>query len=361
MSARCSAATKHGALLALTTLVVGVLVTISEETPCAAYPPPLELQEVADTGSMPKGVIISPDGDKIYVTNFGQANGKNVSVYDAHTLAPQGTLVVPGNVVESLLSTDGKTLYVSNFEKNVVQFLDIEKKRIVREVKTGAHPKILALTHDGNTLFAANWNGNSVTQIDVPTGKVVRTLPAGAQPRGMVASTDGHLYIANFNGESIDIYYGAEYKEHKRISACRIPRHLVLSPDEKTLYISCYHDSMLHALDTSSLEIVHTAHIGSSPKSIDVSPDGRYVYSADYGAQTNSVSVVDTTDWTARVYPIPGMDHGSGIAVTKDGQHAYVTGWYDNHVYLVGFEGTGGHPDAALAKVQGWIRRPKHD
>ena len=24
------------------------------------------------------------------------------------------------------------------------------------------------------------------------------------------------------------------------------------------------------------------------------------------------------------------MDHGSGIAVTKDGAHAYVTGWYDS-------------------------------
>lgn len=342
-------------------LAVSTSVLLASEQPSLAYPPPLELQEVAETGSMPKGVIISPDGDKIYVTNFGQANGKNVSVYDAHTLAPLGTIAVPGDVVESLLSADGKTLYLSNFEKNNVQFVDVATKRVTREVHTGPHPKILALTHDGKTLFAANWNGNNVTQIDVATGKVVRTLPAGAQPRGMVASSDGHLYIANFNGESIDIYYGDEYKEHKRITACRIPRHLVLSPDEKTLYVSCYHDSMLHALDTTTLEITHTAHIGSSPKSIDVSPDGRYVYSADYGRETNSVSVVDTTDWTARVYVVPGMDHGSGIAVTKDGAHAYVTGWYDSHVYLVGFEGTGGHPEDAQKKVQGWIRRPKHD
>ena len=43
------------------------------------------------------------------------------------------------------------------------------------------------------------------------------------------------------------------------------------------------------------------------------------------------------------------------------GKHALVTGWYDNHVYLVGFEGTGGDPTAARAKIEGWIHRPRHD
>jgi hypothetical protein len=50
------------------------------------------------------------------------------------------------------------------------------------------------------------------------------------------------------------------------------------------------------------------------------------------------------------------MDRGSGIAVTPDGEHALVTGWYDNHVYLVGFEGKGGHPAEALKRIDGWVR-----
>jgi hypothetical protein len=55
------------------------------------------------------------------------------------------------------------------------------------------------------------------------------------------------------------------------------------------------------------------------------------------------------------------MDRGSGLAVAPDGAHAYVTGWYDNHVYLVGFEGTGGHPAEARAKIGRWIDRPHHE
>jgi YVTN family beta-propeller protein len=326
-----------------------------------ARSPKIEVQEVAETGSMPKGASLSPDGKKFYVTNFGQANGRNITVYDTETLKLTGTIDVPGIVVESVLSQDGQTIYASNFARNSVQFIDVASKRVKTEIATGFHPKILVLSPDQKQLFAANWTGASVTQIDVATAKVVRTLPAGLHPRGMALTSAGKLFIANFDGESIDVYEGVDFAQHHRIPACKIPRHLALSPDEKTLFVSCFHDSTLHAMDVETEEVHHRVPIGSSPKSIEVSRDGRYVWSADYGKETNSVSVVDLSDWTARVYPVPGMDRGSGIAVTADGEHALVTGWYDNHVYLVGFEGTGGHPTDAAQKIQAWIRRPKHD
>jgi DNA-binding beta-propeller fold protein YncE len=182
----------------------------------------------------------------------------------------------------------------------------------------------------------------------------------------MVVTKDGTLYVANFDEASIDVFapHGpaaspgeTDYRWSTRYEVCRIPRHLALSPDQKTLYISCYHDSELHALDLATGYVLHRVPIGTNPKSIEVSRDGRYVYSADYGEESHSVSVVDTTDWTARVFTVPGMDRGSGIAIAEDGQHALVTGWFDNHVYLVGFTGTGGHPKEALQKIETWAHR----
>lgn len=327
----------------------------------AAQPPQLEVQAVAPTGSMPKGVSLSPDGKHAYVTNFGQAESKNIDIYDAATLAHEATINIPGNVVESVLSPDGATIYASNFLRNSVQFVDLKSRRVTREITVGLHPKILVPSPDNQFLFAANWSGQSVSQIDIATGKVVRTLPTtGLNPRGMAMSHDGVLFAANFNGASIDVFKGPTLGERHTLAACPIPRHLALSPDDKLLFVSCYHDSMLHAVDVATEKVVHTLHVGSSPKSVEVSRDGRWVWSADYGKETNSVTVVDTTDWTARVFVVPGMDHGSGITLFPDGKHALVTGWYDDHVYLVGFEGTGGDPGAARAKIEGWIHRPKH-
>ena len=329
-----------------------------------AQPPQLEVQAVAPTGSMPKGVSLSPDGTRAYVTNFGMSNGHNIEVVDAKSLAHIDSIDLPGNVVESVLSPDGSTIFASNFIRNSVQFIDVKTKRVSKEIPTGTHPKILVLSPDARSLFAANWSGDSVTQIDIPTARVIRTLPAGKNPRGMVMTKSGTLYVANFNGESIDVYKGADFAERHRFGACPIPRHLTLTVDEKLLLVSCYHDSMLHAVDLATEKVVHQLHVGSSPKTIEVSRDGRWIWSADYGKETNSVTVVDTDDWTARVFPVPGMDHGSGLTIYPDGKHALVTGWYDNHVYLVGFEGTGGDPSRiakARAQIDGWIRRPKHD
>jgi YVTN family beta-propeller protein len=333
-------------------------------TTAEAQPPRLEVQAVAATGSMPKGVSLSPDSKRAYVTNFGMSNGHNIEIVDAQSLTHIDTIDLPGNVVESVLSPDGSTIYASNFIRNSVQFVDVKTKRVTKEIPTGTHPKILVLSPDAKQLFAANWSGDSVTQIEVATAKVVRTLPAGKNPRGMVMTKSGTLYVANFNGESIDVFKGADYSNRHRFAACPIPRHLTLTTDEKLLLVSCYHDSMLHAVDLTSEKVVHQLHVGSSPKTIEVSRDGRWIWSADYGKETNSVTVVDTEDWTARVFAVPGMDHGSGLTIYPDGKHALVTGWYDNHVYMVGFESSGGDPSKAArarAQIDAWIRRPKHD
>src|SRR5579863_1478145 len=82
-----------------------------------AEAPRLEVQEVAETGSMPKGAVLSPDGKRFYVTNFGMRNGENITAFDATTLTRVDTIHLPGIVVESLLSADGATLYASNFER----------------------------------------------------------------------------------------------------------------------------------------------------------------------------------------------------------------------------------------------------
>ena len=266
------------------------------------------------TGRNPKGVILSHDRKTLYVTNFGELSNKRVvSVYDAETLRLRTELDLHANVVEAALSPDDRTL--------------------------------------------ANWSGDSVSEVDVARAEVVRTHPVGKNPRGLAVTGKGTLYVANFYTESIDVFEGPDRERRHRVKSCKCPRHLALSPDEKTLYVSCLFQSELQALDLETETVVHRAPLGSYPKSIAVSADGRYVYSADYGT-TCSASVVDTTDWTSRTFIVPGMDRGSGIVVGAGGQHAFVTGWYDAHLYRVGFEGTGGDPEAARAKIAQWQHRP---
>jgi YVTN family beta-propeller protein len=299
-----------------------------------ADPPPIAVTHGVRCGSLPKGVTLSPDGTRLYVTNYGQANAGNVAVFDATDLRRIGALNVPGIVVESAIAPDGRTLYVSNFSRNSVQFVDLARQRVVREVVAGSHPKILVLSHDGRRLFAANWGSHTVTEIDTATGQVVRTLRAGRNPRGMAFTRSGRLYVANFNGHSIDVYDGPDLSQHHRLAdVCHIPRHLALSPDETRLYITCFSASELAVMRTGDEQIERRVPVGHWPKAVDVSPDGRFVYTANYGG--SSVSIVDTADWTASTLDIPSLDHASGVAAARTGVRFFATGWYDGHLFAI--------------------------
>jgi YVTN family beta-propeller protein len=199
----------------------------------------------------------------------------------------------------------------------------------------GRQPKVLALTHDGATLFAANWGGRSVSEVDTATGRVVATHAAGHCPRGLAVGRDGTLYVANFHGDSLDVFAGPSRAERRRVeNVCHVPRHLALSPDGARLYVSCLGDDALLVMDARTLAVERRVLVGDAPKAVDVSPDGRTIATADYGGST--VTLVDTADWTTRTVELPTMDHASGIAADPRGGRFFVTGWYDNHVYAVG-------------------------
>lgn len=324
-----------------------------------ATPPPMEVSHGATTGSLPKGITLSPDGRRLYVTNYGNAHHNNVSVFDATDLRQLDTLHVPGIVVESAISPDGNTLYVSNFTRNSVQFVNLAHRRVVREVSVGSHPKILVLSHDGRRLFVANWSSHSVTEIDTVTGTVVRTLRTGRNPRGMAITRTGKLYVANFNGHSMDVFEGTDMSRHHRITdLCRIPRHLALSPDQSLLYVSCFSTSELAVMRTEDERIERRVPVGTWPKAIDVSADGRFVFTANYGS--SSVTIVDTTDWTTSTLDVPAMDHASGLVAARTGVRFFVTGW-DNHVFAIDLAGTGpGYPVSPALRALTLRRREYH-
>jgi YVTN family beta-propeller protein len=294
------------------------------------------------TGSMPKGVSISPDGTRLYVTNYGQRGRRNVTIFDANDLHRIGEIDVPGIVVESAVSSDGHTLYLSNFTRSSVQFVDLATNTVTHEVPTtGRNPKIVVLSDDGSRVFAANWSSRNVTEIDTASATVVRTLHAGLNPRGMAVLHDGTIYIANFFGSTMDIYDGPD-RGHRRHwdRVCRIPRHLALAPDQSLLYVSCLGQDEVIAMDPASGRIRHRAHVGFAPKAIDVSGDGHWIFAANYG--DHSVTMIDTTDWRTRTLTIPVMDHASGIVAARTGARFFVTGWWDDHLYAI--DPLGGDP-----------------
>ena len=92
----------------------------------------------ADQNVRPMGVVVSPDGARVYVTT---GRGKSVLVIDA-----KSDEVV--DVIEDVgarpwgvaLSIDGRYLYTANGPSNDVSVIDVQTKRVVRRIKAGESP-----------------------------------------------------------------------------------------------------------------------------------------------------------------------------------------------------------------------------
>ena len=148
-------------------LALSVLSALTVGAGALALPPALEVQDRSLTGSLPKGVAVSPDGATLFVTHFGNANGRSVGVYDVAALRRTTTIDLPGVAVESVVSPDGARLYVSDFLGDAIHVVRLSDRRRIRTISAGHQPKVLALSADGARLFAANWGGATVSEIEI--------------------------------------------------------------------------------------------------------------------------------------------------------------------------------------------------
>ncbi|MBN1773903.1 MAG: YncE family protein [Deltaproteobacteria bacterium] len=286
------------------------------------------------TGSMPKAVLLSPDGERAYVTNFGRRGSRNVSVYRTADLEEVGQVDFAGNGVEMAVTGDGRTLYVSNFRRALVEIVDTASLTVTAEVPVGRNPKTMALSADEQTLYVSNWSSNDVSVVDLATRTETRRFRVGAHPRGIAVTEAGTLIVGNHADDTLsflDAATGDPRFEPVGPGGC--PRHVILSPDERWAYVSAQSTGQVVRLDAATGEVVARWDGGRNLKTIDVTADGRYVFTTvNLGTE---VGVIDTEDGTTRYFTVRGIEKPSGLDVTPDGKRVYVTGWLDCHLYVL--------------------------
>lgn len=288
----------------------------------------------APTGSQPKGTTVSPDGTKVYTTNFGQDGSKNVYRYDPETLALKAKANFKGNAIESIVTSDNKKIYISNFDFKQMLELDADTLVIKRTFTVESVPKHFAISPDEQTLYVSNWGSGTVSFLDLKTGKIRATVKVGVNPRGTQVTRDGKtLYVANFTSDYLSVIDTETAKEIKQIKTDKIPRHLAVTNDGAFVFVSCYGAEKVQQIDTSKGEVVRTFNVGRGPKTIELSKDEKFFYTADYKGNSMSIGNIETGE--VLVLPIPTVK-SSGLAVSPDDRRIYVTGW--DSINLLVFE-----------------------
>ena len=235
----------------------------------------------------------------------------------------------------ALISHGGQDqlLVANNLSDNVV-LLDVSSGKIIRSIDLStsdfvpsAFPYAVAITRDGKRAWCSLWNASRVAELDLDKGEVVRSIPLEepAEP----TAPGSH------------------------------PTAMLLSPDEKFLYVALANADKVVAVDAASGKILRMAWTtpaererGTFPTALAQNLDGKRLFVAD--SAFNAVAVIDAAALQqegATFYPlgfIPTDWYPTATAVQGD------------DLLIAAGKGVGTGPNSGLSALKSEKRRREH-
>ena len=201
-------------------------------------------------GYLPHEVIASPDGNKIFVSNYGKAHVRSTS---------------PDN-------RPGSTVSV----------IDLNVGVLTKDLLLGMPPCAphgMAISNDGRKLYVTCEDRHEITVIDLQTQVVLYSIPTRqAQSHMMVISSDEtRAYIANFSPGTVTILDLVKRSILQQIVTGPGTEGIGLSADGRTLFATAVLGATLFQIDTETFNIMQSVSTDGSPMRVTPTPDGKYV------------------------------------------------------------------------------------
>ena len=307
------------------------------------------------TGGSPKSVAFDADGNHVIVPLM---NGTGADVFSADDgellfrLSPGEPAASEMGFVEALVLADRREVWISQMPGARVHGFSLDDWSYIGHVETGGSmPKVIAADHNETTLYVSNWGTRNVSVIDVADLSLRSLIPVGGVPRGLAFHPDGrHLYVALFEGaargsvEKIDTETGRVARTMDFVPG-GAARHIVVDDESRTAYVSDMMYGKVYAFSVDTHEIVaDSGRIGSNLNTIDLSPDGAFLYVSERG-RNNPVSYYRTGPVFGRVFALDsdsleirdwewGRNQPTGLAISPDGTRLAFTDFLDNNLQL---------------------------
>jgi YVTN family beta-propeller protein len=88
------------------------------------------------------------------------------------------------------MTRDGKHIYVTNSASNSVWIVDVQKRKVAREIATGAGPNRVFLSPDEKTLLYSMQAGAAMGFADTNSGRETARIKLPGPPLSLALSTD---------------------------------------------------------------------------------------------------------------------------------------------------------------------------
>jgi YVTN family beta-propeller protein len=274
----------------------------------------------------------------------GQISGTSqVLLPNGWKLSPAGynSLKLGDLPLNMQLSASGKLLAVTNNGQSVqsLQLIDPKTEKQLDEKIVGKSWYGLAFSHDEQTLYAAGGNDNWIYAFRINNGKFGKadTIKLGeVWPKGKICPTgiavnrsNTTLYTVTKEDSMLYVIDPHSKQILNKVKLAAEAYSCILSPDEKTLYISIWGGQEVAFFDIATQKITASITTQDHPNELLLNKKGTYLFVAN--ANDNSVSVINTDtkkvieSFSTTLYPtnLTGSTT-NGLALSPDEKTLYI-------------------------------------
>lgn len=222
------------------------------------------------------------------------------------------------------------TVVAVNQQSDTVTLIDLKTMAAYRHVAVVAGPHEAAVSPDGRTVVVTNYNKQGVGQqrtlsvIALPSGDTIKTIDLGdyraphdvrwVDDTRVVTTAEGSqaLLVVNVTTGQVERTFKTELA---------VSHMLALSADRTRIYCSNMRDGSVSAFDFQTGQKIKDVKTGKECEGVGVTPDGRWVWAGNRAEDT--ISVIDTTSLEV-VKHIPSKGFPYRVQFTSDGKFALI-------------------------------------
>ncbi len=243
-------------------------------------------------GGNPHEVVATADGRLAFTANSRSntvsvvdlAQGKEIKrLSSPHLAYPHGMAIHP----------DGKTLYLTSEQNQLLHLLDIPSLELKGQVKTGKEGShMVVLSPKGEWAYIADRGSATVTVVDTRKLVVEKHIPAGEGVEGIALSADGKwLLVGNRKAAEIQLFDAPNRVSVARIKVAEDPVRVTISRDGTRALVPHRGANEVHLVDLKSHAVLAKAKTGKGPGGALFLPGGKLALLANTGEGT--VSILD--------------------------------------------------------------------